>query len=107
MLYIGTNPSKLEQAKKGLFEEIKKLKTELVSQTELSDAKEKLLGNYVLGLETNMDKAVITGWCETSGRGYQFKNDYKNLINSVTTEDIINTANKYFTDNYVLSVVTK
>lgn len=106
MLYIGTNPDTLEKAKAGLFEEINKLKTEYVGDKELVDAKEKLLGNYIIGLETNLDKATNTGWFEASTRGYEFKDRYEDLINSVTDADIIEVANKYFTNNYILSVVT-
>lgn len=107
MLYIGTNPATLEKAKKGLFAEIQKLKTEYVGDKELKDAKEKLLGNYIIGLETNLDKASNIGWFETTTRGYEFKDCYEELINSVTDADIIEVANKYFTDNYIMSVVTK
>lgn len=107
MLYIGTNPDTLDKAKAGLFNEIKRLKTEYVGDKELKDAKEKLLGNYVIGLETNLDKASNLGWYEASTRGYEFKDKYENLINSVTDSDIIEVANKYFTDNYILSIVTK
>ncbi len=107
MMYIGTNPATLDKAKAGLFNEIKRLKTEYVSDKELKDAKEKLLGNYVIALETNLDKASNTGWFEASTRGYEFKDRYENLINSVTDADIIEVANKYFTDNYIMSIVTK
>lgn len=107
LLYIGTNPDTLEKSKKGLFEEINKLKTEYVGDKELKDAKEKLLGNYVIGLETNLDKASNLGWYEASNRGYEFKDKYEKLINSVTDSDIIEVANKYFNDNYILSIVTK
>lgn len=107
MLYIGTNPATLEKAKQGLFAEIKRLKTEYVGDQELRDAKEKLLGNYVIGLETNLDKASNIGWYEASTRGYEFKEKYEALINSITDSDIIEVANKYFTDNYIMSVVTK
>lgn len=107
MLYIGTNPATLEKAKKGLFEEITRLKTEYVGDKELQDAKDKLIGNYIISLETNLDKASNTGWYEASTRGYEFKDNYQELINSVTDSDIIEVANKYFTDNYILSIVTK
>jgi predicted Zn-dependent peptidase len=107
MLYIGTNPATLEKSKSGLFEEIKRLKTEYVGDKELKDAKEKLLGNYIIGQETNLDKASTLGWYETSTRGYEFNSEYENLINSVSDADIIEFANKYFNDNYVLSIVTK
>lgn len=107
LLYIGTNPQTLDKAKSGLFAEITKLKTEYVGDKELQDAKEKLLGNYVIGLETNLDKASNIGWYEASTRGYEFKDKYEKLINSVTDSDIIEIANKYFTDDYILSIVTK
>lgn len=107
MMYIGTNPATLEKSKQGLFSEIEKLKTEYVGDKELKDAKEKLIGNYVIGLETNLDKASNTGWYETSTRGYEFKEKYVDLINSVTDADIIEVANKYFNDNYIMSIVTK
>ncbi len=107
VMYIGTNPSTLDKAKNGLFNEIKKLKTEYVGDKELKDAKEKLLGNYIIGLETNLDKASNAGWYEASTRGYDFKDRYEKLINSVTDADIIEVANKYFTENYVMSIVTK
>ncbi len=107
MLYIGTNPATLEKSKAGLFEEIERLKTEYVADQELKDAKEKLLGNYILSQETNLDKASTTGWYEASTRGYEFGDRYEDLINSVKDTDIIEVANKYFTDNYILSVVTK
>lgn len=106
MLYIGTNPATLEKAKQGLFDEIKKLKTEYVGDKELKEAKEKLLGNYIISLETNLDKAENIGWYETSDVGYEFKDKYINLINNVTDADIIEVANKYFNNNYILSIVT-
>ncbi|MDY6358029.1 MAG: pitrilysin family protein [Cyanobacteriota bacterium] len=107
VLYIGTNPATLDKAKQGLFDEINKLKTEYVGDGELKDAKEKLIGNYVIGMETNLDKASALGDYETLGLGYDFKDKYIDLINSVTDMDIIETANKYFNNNYVLSIVTK
>ena len=107
MLYIGTKTSTLEQAKEGLFAEIKRLKTEYVGDKELKDAKEKLIGNYIIGLETNLDKASALGGYEALGVGYEFDSQYQELINSVKDTDILEVANKYFNDNYVLSIVSK
>ena len=86
-------------------EEVFRLKTEFVGSKELQEAKDKLLGNYIIGQETNLDKASTIGWFETSGRGYGFQDKYFDLINSVTESDIIEVANKYFTGNYVISIV--
>jgi len=107
MLYIGTNPETLEKAKQGLFDEIKRLKTQKITEDELSKAKEKLLGNYILSQETNLQKASLTGGYEALNLGYDFGEKYTELINSVTADDIFTAANKYFNENYILSVVTK
>jgi len=105
VVYIGTNPKNLDYSKSKLFNEINKLKTEYVGTKELQEAKDKLLGQFVISQETNSEKASSVGWFETSGRGYEFKNTYPELINEVTENDIIEVANKYFNDNYALSIV--
>lgn len=105
IVYIGTNPQNLDYAVKRLQEEVFRLKTEFVGTKELQEAKDKLLGHYIIGQETNLDKATTLGWFEASGRGYEFDEEYAKLINSVTESDIIEVANKYFNNNYVLSIV--
>lgn len=105
VVYIGTNPENLESAQKKLKDEVFRLKKEFVGGKELKEAKDKLIGNYILSQETNLDKASNAGWFETSGRGYKFKDEYEKLINNVSESDIIEVANKYFTENYVLSIV--
>lgn len=104
-VYIATNPENTKTAKGGLFNEINKLKTEFVTDKELSEAKDKLLGNFVLSMETNMDKASVINSLEITDRGYMFTEKYPELINSVTLQDVIRTANKYFTKPYVFTVV--
>ena len=104
-LYIATNPKNVQTAKTGLFYEIDKLKKEFVTDKELSEAKDKLLGNYVLSLETNMDKASIVNSIEISGKDYTFLDEYPNLINGITAQDVIKTANKYFSKPYVFTIV--
>lgn len=104
-VYIGTNPQTAVVAKNEMLREIDRLKKEFVCDKELSQAKDKLLGNYVLSLETNMEKASTIGWLEASDRGYGFMDKYSDLINSVTVQDIITTSNKYFSAPYVMTIV--
>lgn len=104
-VFIGTNPKNLNLAKEKMLKEVNRLKVEFVSEKELREAKDKLIGNYLISQETNMDKASSVGWFEASGRGYEFKDKYEKLINSVTSSDIIEVANKYFTQNKVTSIV--
>ncbi len=106
IVYIGTNPATLNHSREKTLAEINKLKTQFVSDKELQDAKDRLLGQYVIALETNSDKADTLGRFEASGRGYKFIDKYRDLIQSVTATDIIEAANKYFNNNYIESVVT-
>ena len=107
VVYIGTNPENYDKALNGLWAEINKLKTEFVGTKELQEAKDKLTGQFVIALETNLDKAVTTGWFETAEDNYKFVNEYDKLINSVTESDIMRVANRYFNNRYVLSAVKK
>jgi len=107
VVYIGTNPETYQKSLDGLWCEINKLKTEFVGTKELQEAKDKLTGQFLIALETNLDKAVTTGWFETALDDYKFIQDYDALINSVTESDIMRVANKYFNNRYVLSVVKK
>lgn len=104
-LYIGTNPKTLNLAKEKMLDEVTRMKTEFVSDKELREAKDKLIGNYLISQETNLDKASTVGWFETSGRGFDYKDNYEKMINSISASDIIEVANKYFNANYVTSVV--
>ena len=104
-VYIGTNPENIKVASDGLFNEIQTLKKEFVTDKELTEAKNKILGNFILSLETNSDKAAIMNSLEIDGRGYKFLDKYQTLINSVTAKDIIHTANKYFSKPYVYTIV--
>ena len=106
-VYIGTNPKNYNTAKKDIFKEIQNLKTQFVTDKELQEAKDKLLGHYLLSKETNMEKASNAGWYEASGRGFEFDDKFPKIIQNVTAEDIINTANKYFNNNYVITTVAK
>lgn len=104
-IYIGTNPASLEHAKEKMLAEVERMKMEFVSDKELKEAKDKIIGNYIISLETNLQKASTIGWFEASQRGYEFNDNYAKLINSVTASDIVSVANKYFNSNYVVSTV--
>ena len=104
-MYIGTEPKNIELVKGKFLQEMTRLKTETVSQDELNDAKQKLIGNFLLGQETNADKAHYLGWFEIIDKGFRFTYDFPDLINSVTSEDVMSASNKYFNSPYVLSIV--
>lgn len=104
-IYIGTDPKKADKAEKALMKEIERIKTSYVSAKEIEDAKNKLKGRYILALETNGDKAENYAVSEISGDGCDFPDKIFGLIDEVSINDVINTANKYFSKPYVTSKV--
>ncbi len=104
-VYIGTNPKTALHSKNELLKEINLLKKEFVSDKELQEAKDKILGNFILAQETNMEKASTLGWFEISGRGIDYINEYPQLIKSITAADVIKAANKYFDAPSVTTIV--
>lgn len=103
--YIGTNNQSVQVAKEGLLSQIEKLKTEYVSQKELQEAKDKILGNLVVSLETNMDSASLQGSFALTDRSINYLDTYKKLISDVSQTDILEVANKYFSKPYISTVV--
>ena len=104
-LYIGTNPEKAEHSKNELLKQINSLKKEFVSEKELQEAKDKILGNFVLSQETNMEKASLLGRLEAYGKGFEYTFELPDLVQSISATDVIKVANKYFDNPYVMTIV--
>ena len=105
LTYIGTNPKSLASAKIKMLEEVFRFKTEFVSEKELQDAKDRIAGAYIIGLETNSQKASMIAQDEIAEFPLYRDGKYLEIIESVTVSDIIDVANRYFNDVYVVSVV--
>ena len=105
--YIGTNSANEKKAILGIEKEFEKLKTQDVSDIELKEAKEKLLGNIVLALETNMDRAELYSKYSLYGYDIDFLDKLKAEINNVTKEDIKMFACKYFNAPHIEVVAGK
>jgi len=103
--YIATNEQNIEKAKQGILEEFEILKKEMVTTEELNNAKDKILGNFLSALETNMDKASLLAWYNILELNLNAFEDYQNLIKNVSQSDIIETANKYFSNPYIYTVI--
>ena len=79
-----------------VFNELKRIRTELVSEEDLKNAKAKYIGNFVMQIEKPSTIASYALNKETQGLPDDFYENYIKNINGVTAEDIKNAANKYF-----------
>ena len=91
-----------------VFNELKRMRTELVSEEDLKNAKAKYVGNFVMQIEKPSTIAIYALNKETQGLPEDFYENYIKNINAVTAEDIKNAANKFFlTDQTRVIIVGK
>ncbi len=88
----------IENARHILLDQVNKLKNSPLTDTELNRAKGYTIGQYELGKQRLMDRAVELASLEAIGVGYLEYNDFASKINSVTPQEVQNAAIKYFTN---------
>jgi predicted Zn-dependent peptidase len=102
--YIGTAPENAEMALEGLRTEIDRLCHTQLSEAELQAAKNKLLGQYALGKQTNAEIAQIYGWYESLGLGIEFDHYFQEQVRQVTVTMVQNVAQSFFGEPYISGV---
>ncbi len=100
VVYMGTAPSNTAIAVEGLEREVRRLRDLCLSEEELQAAKNKLLGQYALGKQTNAQIAQVYGWYETLGLGVEFDGAFQEAIAAVTPEAALAVAQRYFLEPY-------
>ena len=89
-----------------ILKEMERIRTEQVSDRELSDAKSYLTGSFPLRIDSNRKIAGFLTSVEFYGLGLDYVDNYRKFIEAVTKDDILRVARKYLnTKNYVLIVV--
>jgi len=98
----STNSTSLAKAKKVLWDEINRLKSELVKDTELIKAKRLYEKDFLQNFLTTSNRAVTLIDFYFSGKSVSSPYDELKKIQAVTPADIAGIMNRYFTDKYVL-----
>ncbi len=106
-VYMGTNPSNTRVAVSGLRAEVDRLCIERLPVSELQAAKDKLLGQYALGKQTNGQLAQTYGWYELMGLSMDFDRQFSTEIQSITPVQLQTVAEKYLGDPYISIVSPK
>lgn len=106
-VYIGTAPVNIETCLKGFEMEIMKLKTQAVKEKELENAKVNYLGKRAFLHETNSQQAYYLGYYNIMNIGAEYDDIIEEKIKEVSPEDVKRVANKYFSENYVISILSQ
>lgn len=99
--YIGTAPDNAAIALEGLHHEVQRLHEVLLLPEELQAAKNKLLGQYALGKQTNAQIAQIFGWYELLQLGIDFDQQFQDAVAAVTAEEIQQAVQRHLNQPYL------
>jgi len=86
--YMACDPTKVDAAIKGMFEELERIRKEGLTQKELDEARSYLLGNLLIGLQTNGSQAMQMTLDELYGLGYNHLPTYIRETEAVTPKTI-------------------
>ncbi len=101
-IYIGTSPDKKDEAIKAVWQQLYRVMEEVLTEEELSKAKNVLISNYELGLQTRGNQALEMALNEAYGLGQDFGNRYVHAIEQVDAATVRAMARKYIRpSNYV------
>jgi predicted Zn-dependent peptidase len=104
----GLDSKRVKEGIVAILNELKKIKTEIISKEELDKAKQYLIGNLYLGLESSDSLATFYGYQEVLRKDLKKPEDVVKEIKAVTAEEIKFVAEKIFKDESLnLSMVGK
>jgi len=101
-VYAGLDKSKIEEARKLILEQFKRLQK--LTSKELEEAKTYIEGNHTLQTEDNFHHADNLAFWETIN-GAKFAYTYLKNIRKVTIDDVRRVAKKYLNENYTIVVI--
>ena len=101
VVYMGTAPENTSIALLGLRTEVDLLCSTQLEESALQAAKNKILGQYALGKQTNAQIAQVYGWYEILGLGIEFDTEFQEIIAGVSATDAIAAANRYLREPYL------
>ncbi len=97
-VYIATENSKVDKAIKEIKRELSELKSGEIDQDELARAKNFIMGKHAIAMQSYGEQASNMALDELFGLGYDSIFNYSNNVMSVSAQNILEVANKYFID---------
>lgn len=105
LVFLQTKNSSTTEAIKATMENLERVRTELVSEKELEDAKKYLVGNFPQRFSTQSRIASFFAQVEYYGLGLDYPEKYPSLINGITREDVQRVARAYIHPDESVTVI--
>jgi zinc protease len=105
-VYIATAPDKLDEAREGMLDELRRVVDAAPSAAELERAQRYLTGNFAIGQQRNAAHAAQISLNGLYGLGADADRDYAANVTSVSRDDVLRVAQRIIDlDAYTLAVV--
>lgn len=101
VVYMGTSADNTAIALQKLQAEIHRLCQNPLSSEDLETTKSKLLGQYVLGKQSNAQLAHLMGWYEILGLGITYDHTFPQQIADMDSDTVYQAACRYLQQSYV------
>jgi zinc protease len=95
----GVDPGNVEKAIEGIAGELRRLRTEPVSDQELADAKSYMIGSLPLGLESLGGVTDLLLTIEKFGLGLDYLERYPGIISAITAENVLQAAQTHLDED--------
>jgi predicted Zn-dependent peptidase len=97
----------LAKAKRVILKELTKLRTEKVPDNELEKTKNLIVGASLRGMDDPQDCSEILAYMEMQFKSENALIDHIDKIKAVSSENILEAANKYLQEKYLATVILK
>lgn len=104
-VYAGTDESYAEHVQQLIYDELERLRTELVPEKELSEAKSQLKGKLLLGQESMSNRMTRLAKSELYFDRYISLDELVAHIDAVTSAEIRNFAEDFFNPEYFTETI--
>ena len=95
LVVLQTKNRSAPEAMKAAMEDVERMRTELVTEKELDEAKQYLIGSFPQRLSTQERIASFYAQVEYYGLGLDYPGKYASLIGGVTREDVLRVGRAY------------
>jgi zinc protease len=102
---LQTKTASTGEAVRAILDNVNQVRTNLVTEEELADAKSYLVGSFPQKLGSQSRIASFFAQVEYYGLGLQYPDRYPGLINSVTREDVLRVARTYLLPDRFVTVL--
>jgi zinc protease len=105
--YIATAPEREDEARRGLLEELGRLREERLPEEEVERARRYTIGTWEIRAQTNAAQLGLLGHALLIGRGLEELRDFEARVMAVTPQQILDAAARYFDETRCVEAIVR